>query len=178
MALEDAGPVLPVLVAEDWAVEAPEFPEVAVGSTVALMLPPSPPLAVVEEMESPPVTRMAPVLAPPPMLTPTPPAKLALEPVGPVRAPPVPPVRRAVVRLAALPVSPETESAADWAPELALESADPRPEASPVSPESPEAPEKAAPSRVVEPLRPLAVAWRSAPVGPVAPLGPESPETA
>src|SRR5438132_14420895 len=101
MALEDAGPVLPVLVAEDWAVEAPEFPEVARGSIVALMLPPSPPLASVLEMASPPLTVMAPVLAPAPMLTPPLPAKLALDPAGAVRAPPAPAVRRAEGRVAA-----------------------------------------------------------------------------
>src|SRR2546427_526057 len=60
MALEDAGPVFPLLVAEDWAVEAPESPEVARGSMVALMLPPSPPLAVVAAMVSPPLTRTSP----------------------------------------------------------------------------------------------------------------------
>ena len=96
-------------------------------------------------------------------------------PAGAVLAPPVPPLRRAAVRLAALPVSPETEPERDWAPELALESAEPRAEASPVSPVSPESPERAAPSRVAAPLRPLLVALRSALVAPVSPLSPDSP---
>src|SRR5205085_11872447 len=135
--LEDAGPVSPLLVAEDWAVEAPEAPEVARGSMVAWTLPPAPPLASVLAMESPPVTVMGPVRAPKPLRVtvrdaPFEPAEVA--PAGAPPVPPVPPVRRTVVRLAASPVSPETESAADRAPELALEAAEPRTEASPVSP--------------------------------------------
>src|SRR5439155_1277464 len=56
IAVEVAGPVSPVLVAEDWAVEAPESPEAAVGSTVPRTSPPSPPLASALAMESPPTT--------------------------------------------------------------------------------------------------------------------------
>src|SRR5205807_578414 len=119
IALEEAGPVAPVFVAEDWAVEAPEPPEVAVGSMLALMLPPAPPLASVLAMESPPVMRMAPVSANwPDALTVAagePPAP-AMAAAAPPPLPPVPPVRRAVVRLAASPVSPESELALDWAP--------------------------------------------------------------
>ena len=56
-AVELAPPVSPVLVAEDWAVEAPESPDTASGSCVMLTLPPAPPSAEVLAMESPPVTR-------------------------------------------------------------------------------------------------------------------------
>src|SRR4051812_8768297 len=55
-AVELAPPVLPVLVAEDCAVEAPELPEKALGVWEASIHPPSPPLASVLAMESPPVT--------------------------------------------------------------------------------------------------------------------------
>src|SRR5207244_189222 len=92
--------------------------------------------------------------------------------------PPAPAVRRAVVRLAASPVVPETESADDWAPELALESADPRAEASPVGPDSPESPELASPARVVLPFRAELAPVRLTRAGPVSPLGPDSPDAA
>src|SRR5437870_11843325 len=98
MAEEEAGPVLPLLVAEDWAVEAPEAPEVARGSMVALMLPPFPPLASALAMASPPVMRTGPVIvvvplvvseaAPPPtatrtgMIPPLPPAPAVSREVG------------------------------------------------------------------------------------------------
>jgi len=42
-ALELAGPVSPVLVAEDWLLVRPESPVCAVGVTVALTSPPPPP---------------------------------------------------------------------------------------------------------------------------------------
>src|SRR5207253_8440872 len=68
---DDAGPVLPVFVADDCAVEAPEFPDVAVGSREARTAPPSPPSATALAMESPPVTlptRRSLLLALPPMI--------------------------------------------------------------------------------------------------------------
>src|SRR5207248_10073110 len=55
-ALAVAGPVSPVLVADDCAVDAPDPPEVALGSNVPCTEPPSPPLAPALAMESPPVT--------------------------------------------------------------------------------------------------------------------------
>jgi hypothetical protein len=62
-AVEEAGPVSPVLVAEDWAVTSPEFPEIAVGTAVTCTSPPSPPLALAWAMELPPTT--VPVAEPP-----------------------------------------------------------------------------------------------------------------
>src|SRR5205814_5664306 len=56
IAVEDAAPVSPVLVAEDWARERPESPEMADGLCVTLTSPPSPPLTEPSAMESPPVT--------------------------------------------------------------------------------------------------------------------------
>src|SRR5438270_3988703 len=54
-AVELAAPVFPVLVADDWARERPEFPEMLVGDRSSLPRPPLPPLAEPEAMESPPV---------------------------------------------------------------------------------------------------------------------------
>src|SRR5205807_9058663 len=96
-------------------------------------------------MESPAAMRIGPVLAKVPLTVTEPlagPPGPEMAPAGAVLAPPAPAVSRAVVRLAALPVSPEIEPERDWAPELALEPAAPRAEASPVSPESPESPEE------------------------------------
>src|SRR5205085_11416644 len=56
-AVELAPPVSPVLVAEDCAVDAPELPDRALGVWEPFTSPPSPPLAEVLAMESPPVTR-------------------------------------------------------------------------------------------------------------------------
>src|SRR5205807_200621 len=56
MAVEEAGPVLPVLVAEDWAHEVPESPDCASGAWSASTLPPSPPSTDTLAIESPPVT--------------------------------------------------------------------------------------------------------------------------
>src|SRR5439155_19802027 len=53
-AAEVAATVLPVLVAEDWARERPELPDMAVGERSTDPPPPSPPLASPEAMESPP----------------------------------------------------------------------------------------------------------------------------
>src|SRR5207302_8389520 len=98
-------------------------------------------------------------------LPPSPEVTGATVPPGPPR----PAVRRARVLLAASPVSPETDPALDWAPELALESAAPRAEASPVRPESPERPETASPETSTDPLRAELVAsivTRAVPVSP------------
>src|SRR5205807_424725 len=53
-------------------------------------------------------------------------------------SPPVPPTTVVSMKLAAVPVSPETEMASEKAPELAMLWAPPKAAASPVSPESPE----------------------------------------
>src|SRR2546423_14027539 len=60
-AVEVAGPVSPVLVADDWAMAAPELPLIAEGDCVRLALPPSPPFALTLAIESP--AAMRPTLA-------------------------------------------------------------------------------------------------------------------
>src|SRR6266566_678562 len=126
-AVELAPPVLPVLVAEDCAVDAPELPERASGSWVALTSPPSPPFADVLAIESPPV--ILPWLA-----VEWPPTRVRLRASPPLseralaRSPPLPPsppIRTALTVLSAEPVVPETEVALDAAPELAAEVASP-----------------------------------------------------
>src|SRR5437588_477817 len=149
---------------------------------VALTSPPLPPLAEEVAMESPPLTLPTRTVESPavmktsalPLKSPAPAMVTSEKPPDP----PEPALRRARVRLAALPVSPESEEAEDWAPELALESAEPRAEASPVSPESPERPETAAPRRRVTPLRAELEPRTSALAPPVSPVGPEWPERA
>ena len=54
MAVEVAGPVLPVLVADDSAWTSPEFPDCATGAMTTLGDPPEPPLALPLPVESPP----------------------------------------------------------------------------------------------------------------------------
>jgi len=54
-AVEDAGPVSPVLVLPDWEVAPPEDPEVAVGLMVTVDAPPPPPFAVPVDTPAPPV---------------------------------------------------------------------------------------------------------------------------
>ena len=55
--VDDAAPVLPVLVDDDWAVAAPESPVIVDGETSILTDPPEPPLADTTAIESPPLTR-------------------------------------------------------------------------------------------------------------------------
>jgi len=105
IATEVALPVSPVLVDDDWAVEAPELPEVAVGAAVRLAEPPAPPMAEPVATEVPPLPRL---LALPPT------SDRAVPP-----SPPLPPVTAALMVLLALPVSPDRASACDSAPELA-----------------------------------------------------------
>src|SRR5438270_9828622 len=106
MAVELAGPVLPVLVAEDWAHEVPESPDLAVGSWVISTEPPSPPLASRLAMESPPVTA-------PPLMRLRRPRTLrrefalpALSDRAEARKPPVPPLPPAARPLTSLEASP------------------------------------------------------------------------
>src|SRR5205085_4582313 len=163
MAVDEAAPVSPVLVAEDWAVEAPELPEVARGSMVARMAPPSPPLATALARESPPLTRMGPVVTVPLPLIVT-----CASPPGPERAPtepplpPAPAVALANTTFVAFPVSPEVALTVEEAPELAEETAPPLAETSPVGPESPVSPERATVAAAA-PLRGEAVGLAPAP---------------
>jgi hypothetical protein len=53
-AVDVAGPVLPVLVAVDWALTAPELPDWATGVSTTAGDPPEPPLALPDPVESPP----------------------------------------------------------------------------------------------------------------------------
>jgi hypothetical protein len=52
--VDDAGPVLPVFVADDCATAAPELPDAVNGSMCRITDPPAPPLADATAMESPP----------------------------------------------------------------------------------------------------------------------------
>jgi hypothetical protein len=53
-AVDVAGPVLPVLVAVDWELTAPEFPDWATGVSTTVGDPAEPPLELPEPVESPP----------------------------------------------------------------------------------------------------------------------------
>ena len=181
-AVEEAGPVLPVLVADDWAMAAPELPLKAVGDCVRLASPPSPPLALTSAMESPAAMRptLTRLLRPrTAILALTSPARPDLAVPRSPPSPPLPPSAFPRTALAAAPVSPETELADDWAPEFAFESAAEATVASPVRPLLPESPDSAESSS--PPARPLrASLLRSAltRASPVRPLSPEFPDTA
>src|SRR5437764_12826887 len=133
-AVELAGPVLPVLVADDCERVWPESPVCAVGVTVALTSPPAPlsmsasgsALACV----SPTACRAATALE---ALPAWPPAALEAPPRLPL-----PPVRRRLTSFTASPVWPEVATALPRAPELAADRAPPFAAALPVPPESPE----------------------------------------
>src|SRR5438105_44073 len=145
-AVEVAGPVSPVLVADDWAIAAPESPLIAVGDESSSASPPSPPFALTSAMESPPARRPTLTRLPRPVtaiLALTSPARpdLALPRNPPT--PPLPPIAVPRTVFAASPVSPDLAAAEDWAPELALESAEASTDASPVRPESPDSPASA-----------------------------------
>src|SRR5947209_16687783 len=86
------------------------------------------------------------------------------------------PVARTV--LDASPVLPETESALDCAPELAVDCAAPAAAASPVLPESPERPDVMLASIWPRPLMPLLRTPRLALASPLAPVAPELPLSA
>ena len=104
---DDAGPVSPVLVADDWALTSPELPERAVGTTVTSTLPPRPPLASALAMDSPPIVR---VLEEPPI----PAVTFETRPPWPEEAwavppwPPLPPTARTLTTLVAAPVLRDT----------------------------------------------------------------------
>jgi len=136
--VDAAHPVSPLLVADDWAVASPDRPVMAVGITVTLTDPPLPPLAspmgtelaVTTPRAEPPAATVAPVATPPL------PDLADAAPPGP--APP--PVATTRVLLTASPVRPDVALEVESAPVLAVESATPLAEASPVEPEPPEPP--------------------------------------
>ena len=127
------------MVAEDCAVEAPEFPDCASGAIVRLTLPPAPPSALTLAIESPPVMLPIETLSRPPMLerkvaSPAlPELAVALSPP----APPSPPMAVLRTWLTAAPVLPDTATADELAPLLAELWEAPAAVASPVAPESP-----------------------------------------
>ena len=170
--------MLPVLVEDDWAVEAPELPEKASGACEPLTSPPAPPLALTAAIESPPVTGPVPPFDLPPVLKRLRASPARLEwtrALSPPR-PPLPPCSPRLMSLAAVPVSPETDLALDSAPELAPLSAVPEARAAPVLPESPERPDLTAPrSTAALPLILVLRAPAVALTSPVAPVLPESP---
>src|SRR5438270_867514 len=179
-AVELAPPVLPVFVEEDWAVEAPESPEMATGSCVIFTLPPSPPLTSALAIESPPVTLPWKTRErfPTRVRLLTSPARLeTARALSPPR-PPLPPMPVARTRLAASPVVPDTELACDSAPELASDLAEPLAVASPVLPESPLRPEVMAPVICDLPLMALFRAPRLALALPLLPVSPGLPLSA
>jgi hypothetical protein len=141
-ALDEAGPVLPVLVALDCEDDDPELPEWATGVATTVELPPEPPLAL------PTATLEPPTAAPAPAFTAPPPAPATGTATPPL--PPLPPTAAMPVLLDALPVDPEPDVEPAPAPELAVLSAPPVAIASPVSPELPEFPDVASACAAVE----------------------------
>ena len=152
-ALDVALPVLPVLVALDWALVAPELPVDAVGLTTTVDPPPLPPLALPTETLCPPVAVAATVGAAT-TFTAAPPLPEADREAPPL--PPLPPAETATTLLVALPVEPDLDAEVAPAPELAELSALPMAVAAPVEPELPELPDVAwalaadAPSRSIK----------------------------
>ena len=165
-----ASPVSPVLVALDWAVAAPEAPEVATGLAVRPASAPTPPSAL-------PIETLLPPTAPKPM----PPRAIAAPPGAAtgMATPPAPPseaTARPKMTLAAGPLSPDSASAAELAPELAKLDALPMAVASPESPESPESPDSAPPEMAMAvPSSALLVAVGLEVASPVSPVSPVSP---
>jgi hypothetical protein len=135
---DDAGPVLPVLVALDCDEADPEFPDVATGLTLTVEPPPAPPLAEETATLEPPVAVLVPTV-PTDTLVAEPPAP------DPARAapppPPLPPAEITVVWFTAAPVEPDPDVEPEPAPDEALLVAPPVATAGPVEPELPELPE-------------------------------------
>src|SRR5947209_1421650 len=182
IAVEDAGPVLPVLVDEDCAHDVPESPDWATGDWSFLTLPPAPPSADTLAIESPPVTE-PPVMR---LLRPRTVTRALALPARSERAraplppkPPSPPAARSLSALIAVPVSPDVADASLAAPLLAMLFAEPVARALPVSPVRPESPERTVPPST---RRLAAVAAFRAPAVrftlPVSPVLPESPDLA
>ncbi|HEX3622366.1 MAG TPA: hypothetical protein VHT97_08635 [Acidimicrobiales bacterium] len=135
---DDAGPVLPLLVALDCEEAEPEFPDVATGLTLTVELPPEPPLAELTATLEPPVAVELPMV---------PTDTLVAEPPVPAAAadrpppPPLPPPAITVVWFTAAPVAPEPELDPEPAPDEAELLAAPVEIAAPVDPDAPEEPE-------------------------------------
>src|SRR5207237_361544 len=146
---------------------------IAVGSTVPVTSPASPPLASVLAMESPPVTLPTGPLPGPLVWLEN--ACLGLATESTLKDTTTGGTKPALTNFSR---SVSTVGGAGWAPELALEAASPRASAGPVRPESPERPEAARPAAVVEPLRASPAAVASTVAAPVSPVRPESPDVA
>ena len=182
VAVEEAAPVLPVLVADDWARDSPESPETAVGLWSLWTSPPAPPLTEPLAMESPPVTEPSFTRLPRPEMVwralASPARPECTRALSPPRAP-LPPSRSAFTALAASPVLPETELASDAAPELAMLWAEPLAWALPVLPVRPESPDATVtPLMLLLPLMAVFTTPKVPLASPVLPESPELPETA
>jgi hypothetical protein len=174
--LDDALPVLPLLVALACELAAPELPDVAEGLEVTDAVPPMPPFELPTETLEPPTTELVTAGAS---------TRLTAGAAGPanvkVRPPdaPSPPMPNAATPLAARPVGPDAESDAASAPEPATLSALPMATAGPVFPELPEFPDLASPpTAIAVPRMPVLVAVGLEVAAPVEPVDPELPETA
>lgn len=173
---ETDAPVVPELVALDWADVAPELPVRASGSAVAVTAPPVPPFEELVATLEPPTADDEPRVNTE-MLTAGPPgpARTRVMPASPPR----PPRAKMPVPLTALPDVPDAAFALEPAPELALLDASPRASAPPVFPELPEKPEVAVPPNVMaEPRMAVLTAIGLDVAAPVPPVAPEFPETA
>jgi hypothetical protein len=134
---DEAGPVLPVLVALDCEDADPEFPDVATGLTLTVEPPPAPPLAELVDTLEPPVADELPRVAADTLVA-EPPAPDAAADRPP--APPLPPPATTVVWFTAAPVAPEPAVEPEPAPDEAELLAAPVATAAPVEPEFPEFP--------------------------------------
>jgi hypothetical protein len=135
---DEAGPVLPVLVALDCDEAEPEFPDVATGVTLTVDAPPEPPLAEFWATLEPPVALELPTV-PTDTLAAGPPVPDAAADKPP--PPPLPPAATTVVWFTAAPVAPLPDVDPEPAPEEAELLAAPVEIAAPVDPELPEAPD-------------------------------------
>jgi hypothetical protein len=135
---DDAGPVLPVLVALDCDEAEPEFPDLATGVTLTVDPPPEPPLAELAATLDPPVAVLFPTVAADTFVA-EPPAPEAAGASPPL--PPFPPAATIVVWFTAAPVVPDALFEPEPAPEEAALFAVPDAMAGPVDPEFPELPE-------------------------------------
>jgi hypothetical protein len=138
VAADDAGPVLPVLVALDCDEAEPEFPDFATGVTLTVDAPPEPPLAELTATLEPPVAVELPTV-PTDTLVAEPPVPAAAADKPP--PPPLPPPASTVVWFTAAPVAPEPDVDPEPAPEEAELLAAPVDSAAPVEPDPPELPE-------------------------------------
>src|SRR5438270_4087080 len=169
-------PVLPELVALDWAETAPELPVREPGVTVTVVVPPAPPLEDVVATLEPATADDAPRVNKLMLTAGAPgPARTRVMPASP----PSPPRAKMPVPLTALPEMPDAAFAAEPAPELALLTASPKAPAAPVFPDGPDAPVVAVPPKVMaEPRIAVLSAIGLDVAAPVEPVVPELPENA